>query len=365
MAEPKAVTEICTTVNNGQTIYTKLDAPDIVFYDVRRAPFDLYNFYDPINQPIFCRVPEDVAAATSKSVEAHAKRTAGGRVRFSTDSEYIAISTKQFMVIQEIQPPLIANVGFDLYEDTDADSKFIRQFTPPKTITDGYEQIIRLNGRKMRSFTIHFPMHCGVESLYIGLQRDAKVGEGRKYLNESPIVIYGSSIVHGVGVTRSGLVYSNMLCRRLNRNVFNLGFSGAAKAENAIVEYISGLDMEVFVCDYDHNARNAEYLAQTHRPLYEKFRAKHPDTPFIMISRPNGATNPVQVYERRDVIIDTYRYALSIGDRHVYYIDGETFFLGRYENDCTVDGVHPNELGYALMADGIEAAIRRALREKS
>jgi len=365
MAEPKALTEICTTVNNGETVYTRLDAPDIVFYDVRRAPFDLYNFYDPINQPIFRRIPEEVAVATSKGVTGHAMRTTGGRVRFSTDSEYIAIKSKQFDIVYKIQPPFFANVGFDLYEDTDAYSKFVRPFTPVIDMTDGYEQIIRLSGRKMRSFTIYFPMHCGVESLYIGLQKDAKLGEGKKYINEKPIIVYGSSIVHGVGSTRTGLSYPNILCRRLNRNVVNLGFSGNAKGEDAIVNYMAGLDMEVFVCDYDHNARNAEYLAATHRPLYEKIRAKQPDLPFIMITRPNGATNPSQIHERRDVVIDTYRYARSLGDKNVYYIDGWSFFLGRYENDCTVDGVHPNDLGYALMADGIEAAIRQALREKN
>ena len=60
-------------------------------------------------------------------------------------------------------------------------------------------------------------------------------------------------------------------------------------------------------------------------------------------------------------IIDTYRHALSLGDKNVYYIDGESFFLGKYENECTMDAVHPNDLGFVLMADGIESEIRRAL----
>ena len=39
-----------------------------------------------------------------------------------------------------------------------------------------------------------------------------------------------------------------------------------------------------------------------------------------------------------------------------------SFFLGKYENECTMDGVHPNDLGFTLMAEGIESEIRRALR---
>ena len=79
------------------------------------------------------------------------------------------------------------------------------------------------------------------------------------------------------------------------------------------------------------------------------------------LGRPNIATNQSEFAERRDVIIDTYRHALSLGDKNVYYIDGESFFLGKYENECTMDAVHPNDLGFVLMADGIESEIRRAL----
>jgi lysophospholipase L1-like esterase len=84
-----------------------------------------------------------------------------------------------------------------------------------------------------------------------------------------------------------------------------------------------------------------------------------------MISRPNIATNPTEFAERRDVVINTYRHAKKLGDRNVYYIDGESFFLGKYENECTMDGVHPNDLGFTLMADGIESEIRRALRNSA
>ena len=364
MSEEKRVTEAYVEVDKNMIVDSKIDVTDVRWYDVRRAPFQLYNFYDPCNEPVFCRLPADVAKATSDKVAVLCRKTSGGRVRFSTDSEYIAISTKQYAFGRAVHLPFMAGAGFDLYEDTAIDSRFIKPFLPKADMTDGYQQIIKLSGRKKRYFTIHFPLHSGVEELLIGIQSDATLGEGKPYLNTSPIVIYGSSIVHGTGATRPGLNYTNLLCRRLNRNVVNLGFSGNAKGERAIAEYMATLNMEAFVSDYDHNAPNVEHLKATHLPLYETIRAKNPDIPYIMISRPNVATRPETAMERRDVIIDTFRYAREQGDKNVYYIDGETFFLGRYENDCTADGTHPNDLGYALMADGIEAVLRRALSRK-
>ena len=146
-------------------------------------------------------------------------------------------------------------------------------------------------------------------------------------------------------------------------DIFNLGFSGNAKGEDAMTDYIAGLSMSIFICDYDHNAPNVEHLQATHRRMYDRFREKQPDTPYVIVSRPNISSNPASAVERRDVIIDTFRHARQNGDRRIWYIDGESFFLGRNENDCTLDAVHPNDMGYSLMADGFECTIRHILEE--
>lgn len=363
---PQADFKQYVEVDKNVIVNTSIDAEDIKFHDVRSDPrFDLYGFYEPRTEEIYRRIPEEVAQATSAGVARLARETAGGRVRFSTDSSYIAIKTRQFAIGRFSHMTLLMSAGFDLYEDTEADSRYHRAFAPPYKMEDGYEQIIKFNSNKMRHFTIHFPIHSGVEQLLIGLQDGARIEHGREYVGKKPIIIYGSSIVHGTAASRPGMTYPNILCRRLDRNCVNLGFSGNAKAEPAICEYMSGLDMELFVCDYDHNAPNTEYLAATHMPLYEKIREKHPDIPYIMISKPNLATNPGAAnLDRRDVVADTYRHALASGDKNVYFIDGESFFLGRDENDCSVDGTHPNDMGFSLMADGIESEIQRALRRE-
>jgi hypothetical protein len=63
---------------------------------------------------------------------------------------------------------------------------------------------------------------------------------------------------------------------------------------------------------------------------------------------------------RRNIIFETYQKALSEGNKNVYYIDGEAVFAGPYKNACTVDTIHPNDLGFALMADAIESMLKKA-----
>lgn len=350
-------------VDRNMIIETSIEEPGIKFHDVRQAPFNIYGFFDPYGQPYFRRLPADVAEATNPGVVKLSKESAGGRVRFSTDSSYVAIKAVMPILGRNSHTPLEASAGFDLYEDYPdfGESRYVKSFLPPYKSDGGYEQIIRLGSRKMRHFTINFPLHSCVKDLYVGIQEDATLGEGLKYRNTLPIVIYGSSIVHGTGATRPGLIYSNILTRRLNMDIFNLGFSGNAKGEDAITDYLSSLSMCIFICDYDHNAPNVEHLRSTHQRMYDRFRAVQPDTPYVIVSRPNIATNPATGIERRDIIIDTFRHARESCDRRIWYIDGESFFLGKTENDCTIDTVHPNDMGYSLMADGFECTIKHIL----
>lgn len=371
MAEPINNTapvkpEAYVEVDKNMLIETVVNEPDVKYHDVREEKiFSLYNFYEPYTEPIFRRVPADVAEATNPGVVRLCRETAGGRGRFSTDSQYVAIRAIMPVVGRNSHMTFIQSAGFDLYLDSATDSRFIKPFIPPVKMSNGYEQIVRFGSRKMRHFTIHFPLHSVVESLEIGLQEDAVIGPEMPYRNKLPIVIYGSSIVHGTGACRPGLAYSNILCRRMGMNVLNYGFSGNAKGEPAIAQWLAAQEMCCFVSDYDHNAPNPEHLAATHRPLYDTIREKHPDIPYIMISKPNIATNLNEANEqRKDIILDTFRYAKAQGDRHVYYIDGESFFMGKYEYECTLDGVHPNDLGYVLMADGIEDTLRMALTKR-
>jgi hypothetical protein len=143
----------------------------------------------------------------------------------------------------------------------------------------------------------------------------------------------------------------------------NLGFSGSAKGELSMAEYIAGLDMSLSVYDYDHNAPDVEYLRATHQKMYDRIREKHPTIPYVMISRPDYFPNEKESIARRQVVVDTYHYAIGKGDQNVYYIDGASIFRGPFEDSCTVDGCHPNDLGFSKMAEAIYPILCRALRD--
>lgn len=354
-------------IDKNMIVNTTIEDAEVVWYDVRKAPFSLHGLYEPQTMPYFCRVPSDIAAATSEGVDKLSREPAGGRVRFSTDSPYIAIRAKYLVAGRSSLLTLISLAGFDLYVDGEFGSRFVKEFRMPYSMTDSYEQIVKLDGQAMRSYTINFPVHAVVESLEIGLKPDAGLEAPKPYRDIEPVLFYGSSIVHGTAATRPGYIYPAIISRELNLDFRNIGFSGQAKGETVLARWMATLPMSVFVCDYDHNAPTVEHLEATHYPLYETVREKNPDVPYIMVTRPDYwtlARMQEHILKRRDVIMSSYLKARAAGDKNVYFIDGLSFNVAPHQYDMSVDSVHPNDAGFIRMADSIGTVIRHVLEKR-
>lgn len=321
--------------------------------DFREEPFKLYGINDK-----FERIPLEVAQATSEGVTNLHAQASGGRVRFSTNSRKMCIK----IVIEDAE-----GVGFDLFRCEEEGEIFAVALGIPLSICGEAKEVYTdermiSEDDEMHAYTLYFP-YCGkLKSVEIGIDAGARLEEGVPYRNEKPVVFYGSSITMGVGADRSGSNYVSMISQRYNMHFLNLGFAGNARGEQVLAEYMAGLEMSAFVCDYDHNAYGPTLLRDTHLPLYKTIRAQNPDIPYIIISRPDGRYNSLAYNKkRRDLIFETYKYAKEHGDNNVVFIDGMSLFEGPYYHNCTRDGIHPNELGFFRMASKIGPVVARAI----
>lgn len=332
----------------------------IVYFDPRKGPFAIYGLCTSGPDGSFRRIPDEVAVNVSQSVRWLAMNTAGGRIRFRTDSDILAVKVKTGHTSQMYHATPALETGFDVYTDTEHGSVFVGLFKPDFMSRAEYECELRLpEGDK--EITVNMPLYGNVESLMLGLRKGASVSAHSSYGINIPVVYYGSSITQGGCASRPGKSYQAIISRRLDCDYINLGFSGSAKGEPAIVEYISGLKMSAFVCDYDHNAPNHEHLRNTHYLMYEKIREKHPDIPYLMVSKPDFKFNSDDT-ERRCIIMESYVKAYRGGDKNVYFVDGSAFFNGEELADCTVDACHPTDDGFRRMADYIGSVLLNAMR---
>lgn len=322
------------------------------YYDVKRPPFVFSGgIYEEQNQK-YARVPTELATEISRGIRILANITAGMHVRFSTDSDFIELKVSYVHYFRVDTMSFVSSSGFCLMEQTDEGDKFSQIFFPLNEENTGFTRRKPLKGGKMRDYILYFPLYNDLKSVEIGVRSGSKVGGGKPYKNLKPVLWYGSSITQGCCVSRPDNAYSAIISKKNNIDFINLGFSGNAKAEPLMRDYLTTFDCSLFICEYDYNSDINE-LENNHIELYNRYRKTRPNVPILFVTRPDTDGNEADTARRREIILKTYNHALSIGDKNVYYLDGSTLFGFNDRDICTIDGCHPNDLGSYRIAEKI------------
>lgn len=317
--------------------------------------FGLMNFY---KNGSMMRLPEEVMEKMPQ-LRQFGSRSTGGRVCFRTNTKnlYVKLVSKTF--IRDYAATQIASSGLDIYIGDRTKGNYLGSVFPTgwrNTNPNESEKTFVLDG-EMKDFTIYMPKNEILDNIYIGIDDDAEIEAPTPYRNEKPVVFYGSSITEGGCAGRVGNAYNAALSRKLNMDYINFGFSGSAKGEPEMAEFIASVPMSIFVMDYDYNAPDAEHLAKTHEPFFKIIREKNPDLPIIMLSNPNYRIKKEESEERLTVIRRTYENAIANGDQNVYLISGENFYAESDPFACTVDNIHPNDCGFYHMTKEIRKTL--------
>lgn len=344
-------------IDKNLTVYVNLPE-DIEWFDIRQEPFTIYGLLD-YKEDGWRRLPDEITKEISEGLFILSNKTAGGRVRFKTDSPYIAVKAACRYADRSSHMAFINVAGFDIYANGEHKSRYLGPITPPWNFETSFANMA-WSGPTFKDITINFPSYGAPTQVFVGLKKGCRLEKTDGYCDKKPIIFYGSSITQGACASRPGLIYENYISRKYNIDYVNLGFSGNGLAEDSVVEYMANLPMSVFVSDYDHNAPDVEYLEKTHYRMYERIRKSNPDVPYIMLTKPDF-DNDTKAPERRRVVIDSYHRARENGDRNVYYIDGQRLFAGENRDNCTVDCCHPNDLGMARFADALIGELDKIL----
>ena len=351
-----------TEIDKNFAVETNIKRDNVVFYNIDDEPFRIYGVYRDGDK--YRRLPSEVASQTvDDRVAALSMNTAGGRVRFVTDSPYVIV--KVFSPAPDPVPhfALCGMAGVDMYVNFGDGERYRKTFLPPINFTDSFDGVYDFGDSvPVRTVTLNLPLYNDVFSIFVGIKEGSRLEEAPDYAIESPVLFYGSSITQGGCASRPGMSYEAMLSRRLDMNFINLGFSGSAKGDGVIAEYIASLNLSAFVYDYDHNATTPEDLERTHKPFFDIIREKQPTLPIIIMPKPRYYRAEIEA-RRSGIVRATYEAALAAGDKNVYFIDGPEL-MAQVLDDGTVDGVHPTDVGFKSMADAIAPVLEKIFKNK-
>ena len=362
---------------------------DVVWRDALCGRFSIHGLYAPLELGRYQRLPDALLNDERINAGARAKgyNTSGGRIRFATDSPYVAVAVDYPRVEASPHLSITGTSGVDLYEAPygSADSRFRvcifpgmsrkwgrplpvngmpTDFTSPLTVAGGYEFPDRKG--ELREITLYLPLYNGVSRILIGLAPNARILAPRAYTHATPVVVYGSSITQGACASRPGLSYMAILSRMLDFDFINLGFSGADLGEEPLAEYIATLPMSAFINEFAANSPSVEHLQSRHEPFYRTIRAGIGDVPAIIMSTP---TNPYKTsiaptaQGKRNIVRATVAAAVARGE-YVDFLDGETVY-GRDWDNATVDGTHPNDVGFMRLAERLAPMLDKAFSQMS
>ncbi len=309
------------------------------------------------------RLPKELAVAVP-TISSYEKIVTGGRIGFTTNASEFTIRCRIKMQYPNERTSWLFGTGFNVYAGERPTSRYLGYLSITENKFDWLtiEKTFKKGSDEFEDIIIFLSQMCYIESCEIIVDENAIVKEPTPYKYSKPVVFYGSSITSGEASGRAATSYIALLSRWLDADYINFGFPGRARGDIEVAEYIKNIDMSVFVYDYDHNAETPEDLRRTHKPFFEVIRKQNPELPIIMMTRPCGDAKDVA--ERRKIVYETYEGAKATGDENVYFINGEEMFGTEDRHACTIDLIHPNDLGCMRMAKYILPTLKKALGEK-
>jgi lysophospholipase L1-like esterase len=354
--------------HESNTTAIEAETTPLIWHSPRMQPFHIAGFSWLEREGVYRRLPLKPNYPLPPAVDDLANCTAGGQIRFQTNSSRLSLKVRLTGIADMNHMPATGQCGFDCYIGMPEEQMYYNT-TKYDHMKQEYEfAMFEKMEAGLRNITLYFPLYKGVEEVQIGLDPEADITAPPPYISNKRIVIYGTSITQGGCAARSGMAYTNILSRKLPVEFINLGFSGSGRGEAEVARIVSEIpNQALFVLDYEANCVSPELLQSTLPEFIRIFRSRHPEVPILVLSQIRFAR---ELFDREllELRLKRKRIQMEIvnafreqGDESIYFHDGENL-LGADFNECTVDGVHPTDLGFIRMAEQLAPVLEKYIR---
>jgi lysophospholipase L1-like esterase len=334
-------------------------AIDIPVVDGRGWHRELASAYD--------RFPSSAEKKVRPVVWNLSRNTAGEYIGFKTNSNTIMV---QYVVKgNQSMPhmPATGVAGVDLYaRDVNGDWRWAKgSYKFGDTITYRFENMTL--SQDFETFRLYLPLYTAVQWMKIGIP-SGNVFEFLPVGSEKPIVAYGTSIMNGACASRPGLAWTNILGRKLNTKIINLGFSGNGQLEQPVIDLINTIDAKMYILDCMPNLTlrdqfPAEEIERRIRKSIADLQTAHPGVSILLAEHCSGldGMNMDAVMTSRykaasQIAAEVFEKLKREGTRNIYLLTASA--IG-FTTESTVDGTHPNDIGMMQYAEAYEKLIRK------
>lgn len=333
-----------------------------VYYDASEFPVYGQAFKASAQHP-FRRLPESLSGVVREPVWNLGCCSAGIYVRFRTAAPEIhAKWTNNGNHMPHMTD--CGTGGLDLYAFLEGRWTFVGSgFNWGAPGPDHSATLVANMDPVMREYMLYLSLYDEVKTLEIGVPEGCTI-EGpvlHSPVNEHPIVMYGTSILQGGCASRPGMAFTNILARRFDRTVINLGFSGNALLDYEIAELMASVESPAaIVLDYVPNASVKDIEDKGER-FFRILRNAHPDVPVIFVEDPVFAHSVVdkeiaeEVRSKNIAQKALFKRLKKAGEKRIFYVSARGM-TGK-DGEAFVDGIHFTDLGMVRYADHMAKAL--------
>lgn len=333
------------------------------------SEFPVYGKASELTNTRYERLPSALEGVSRPDVWYLGRNSAGLYVRFRTNSTSIKAKwTSTFNVVMNHMTPT-GSKGLDLYAREGGKWVFAGSGRPSVTETENEAVLVANMEPVEREYMLYLSLYDGVSRLEIGVDDEAFLGQplANSPRSEKKIVMYGTSILQGGCVSRPGMAHTNIIGRKLDMEVINLGFSGNALLDMEIADLMASVENPaLFVMDYVPNA-SAAMIEEHGEEFFRKVRSAHPDVPVIFIEDPEFTHGRFDKNIKREVDKKNaaqkalFQKLKKQGEKKIYYIPNDNL-IGK-DGEACVDGIHFTDLGMERYVDAVLPTIVKALKK--
>ena len=329
---------------------------------VDAATLTLVNKPHATKQP-FHRVEVADYPDLSKTVRLYYTYSTGVAVVFRTDSRTISARWTTTDRKPSTHMTGLSQKGMDLYIKRDGEWVFAGIARPGLGADHKATLVEHMDGTE-KECLLYLPLFDEVKTIEIGVDAGARI-EAAPNPFRHRIVVIGSSITHGTGLSRPGMAYPAQLERATGFEFVNLGASGQCKMEQFFAHVAAACEADAFLFDSFSNP-SAQQIEERLEPFVATIRAAHPTTPLIFLQtevrESRNFNDKIRKFE------DDKRAASEAGMQRLLKQDKNIYFLNPGmplgdDHDATVDGVHPSDLGHGRILEVIRPQIVKILKK--
>ncbi|MFK7813600.1 MAG: SGNH/GDSL hydrolase family protein [Maribacter sp.] len=341
-------------------------------YSIYAQESSSYTWHDPLNvldkiegqgwsDIGYSRLPDKAESVVRNPVWSLSRHAAGLSIRFTTDADSLQIEYQVNGNIAMNHMPATGVSGVDLYGKNN-EGKWL--WYRGKNRFDSIVQFrfkTENSPKAVREYQLYLPLYNNCKNLKIGIPKGSKI-KFHKQRKEKPIVVYGTSIAQGACASRPGMAWTNIVQRKLDYPVVNLGFSGNGRLEKEVLDLVTEIDARVYVLDCLPNlspneTRTEEEIKSRIRNSIVHIRNKRPRAR-ILLAQHAGYSDGEVDEERKKVYKTLNRWQLEVFIEFKEIAGGRLLFAKfNLSNDAFVDGTHPTDLGMEQYAQDYKKAL--------